>query len=235
MILYSPAEPRTVVNALTRIATERDIEVAASSRTERMGVDFAWRDRGGTWAGLQRKELHDFLASLDDGRLAKEVGQMRAALTMPTLALEGKMLVANGYVTTSGYGRPVTLSSLFKQLRTIQSRDILTFQTSDAHQTAQLVVDLYEWHQAEHHGTAGTRPKPAGDWGKPTNRDFQVHLLTALPGVGERTAANILDTFGRCPLRLDVTVKELVQVPGVGPVLARRIVEAVGSERESTA
>lgn len=226
ILLYSPAEPASVVRLLGREAGALGIDIEPSNRTEHMGVDFAWRAQG-RWWGVQRKELHDFLASLDDGRLNKEVAQMRAAITMPMLVLEGRIQVTNGQVMTNGFGRPVTLSGLHKRLLTLQSNDILVTQVSELAQTVSYVLSHYEWSAAEGHATAGTRPKPAGDWGRPSNRDYQVHLLTSLPGVGHKTAASILDTLGRCPLRMDTTVKELVTVPGVGPLMARRMLTAI--------
>lgn len=234
MILHSPTEPTSLIRALTRQASTRDNppEVISSLRTERMGVDFAWNARG-RWWGVQRKELHDFLASLDDGRLAKELAQMKAAVTMPVLVLEGRIQIANDIVVTKGYGRPVTLSGLNKRLLSIQSRDVSVVQTSEVATTAHFVLDHYEWSQAEGHATASTRPKPVGGWGTRGSRDYQIHLLTALPGVGEKTAKSILDTLGRCPLTIDATLRELVSVPGVGPVMARRMLAAVNT-RENT-
>lgn len=231
MILHSPTERPPIISALTRQASARDIDVLSSSKPERMGVDFAWRAQS-RWWGIQRKELQDFLASLNDGRLTLEIAQMNAAITMPVLVLEGKVQVssnADRTLLTNGYGQPITLSGLHKRLLTILSRDIHVIQVTEVAHTAQFILDHYEWSQSEGHTTAAIRPKPAGDWGRATNRDYQIHLLTGLPGVGTKTANAILDTLGN-PLRIDATVQQLCTVPGVGPTMARKIITAVGGQ-----
>lgn len=228
MILHSPTERAPVISALMRQAQKLDIDVMSSSKPERMGVDFAWRAQG-RWWGVQRKELQDFLASLNDGRLTLEIAQMNAAITMPVLVLEGRVQIANGNVMTNGYGQPVTLSGLHKRLLTIMSRDISLIQVTEVAHTASFVLDHYQWSQSEGHATAATRPKPAGDWGRPTNRDYQVHLLSGLPGVSTKTANAIIETLG-FPIRLDATIQQLCSVPGIGPVMARRIIAAMNAE-----
>lgn len=230
MILCSPTERAAIRQPLDRLARAHAIDVEISALAERKGVDFAWHHNG-RWWGVQRKELHDFLASLDDGRLTKEIAQMNAHVTMPIVALEGRIALTNdGMVMTKGYGRPITWSSLRRRMLTVQSRGIGVFQTDGHAGTAELIVDLYEWSMAEGHTTATTRPKPTADWGKLTNRDFQVHLLTSLPDVGRKTAEAIIDTLGRCPVRIDATVAELMTVPGIGRVMARKIVNTINEE-----
>lgn len=214
-----------MVHALERECRRRDVLCDTSSRPERYGMDFLWR-ASGAWWGAQRKELHDYLASLEDGRLAREVGQMRAMTTAPVLLLEGKVQVANRHVVTNGWKRPFPVSALNKSLLTLRSRDVYVIRTEDVDRTAQHVLDQYEWSLAEGHTAAASRPKPSSDWGKLTNRDFQVHMLTSLPNVAQKTAVAILDTLGRCPITIDTTVKELCTVPGVGPRTARAILDA---------
>lgn len=202
------------------------IEVESSPLCEKRGVDFLWHGVGGMY-GAQRKELHDFLASLDDGRLNKEIAQMNASVLMPLLILEGRLQTANGVVMTSGFARTLTISGLNKRLLTIASKGVQVMFANEIARTAELIVDFYEWSQIRGHGTAGARPKPTNDWGKLSNRDFQVHLLTGLPGIGAKTASDIIDALGRCPLRVDATLAELVKVPGVGEKTARRVLHAI--------
>lgn len=226
MILYSPAEPASVVRSLERQSTLRGIVVASSPLPESMGVDFCWRSHE-RWWGLQRKELNDFIASLNDGRLTREVAQMRAGVVMPMLAIEGRVQVANDIVVTRHAGSQLSLSGLHKRVLTLQSRGIQVLWTPDSSTTIHLVVDAYQWSQKDGHTTARSMPKPTGDWGQPTNKEFQVHLLASLPGVGWKRAEAIIDGLGRCPLKLDATVEELMGVDGIGKVTAERIVRCL--------
>lgn len=229
-IFHSPTERGTVIRTLTRVAEADGIRVVSSGLPEPRGVDFLWLDAQGDWRGVQRKELHDFLASLDDGRLAREIAQMNAHVTMPTLVLEGRLQYANGTLMTKGWTRNVTYGSLQRRLLTIADRNVSIFFTNEASQTAEWIMAYYTWSMQESHETASHRPKPTNDWGKLTNADWQVHLLQGLDGVGAKTARAIIETLGRCPLRVDATVEELMTVPGVGRATARKIIHSINGK-----
>lgn len=236
MILHSPTERGEVIRRLTALcAAPRPkalkIPVACSSIPEPMGVDFAWfSDAEDEWHGVQRKELSDFLASLDDGRLAKEISQMNAHVIMPTLVLEGRVQIASGHVMTGRFKNDIPYGGFMKRLITINHRGVQVFFTGEAGQTAEFIHAYYQWTMEASHETASHRPKPTGDWGKPSNHDWQVHLLQGLDGVGAKTANAIIDTLERCPLRVDATVEELMRVPGVGRATARKIIHSINGE-----
>ncbi len=229
MILHSPTERGAVVKSLVREAAVVDIEVTSSAMCEKRGVDFLWHEQG-QWWGVQRKELHDLLASFDDGRLTKEIAQMSASVTMPHLVIEGRIQVDNeGWLVTKGFGRQVSIVGLRKRLLTIGYRGVFLSYTASARETGAMIVDTYMWSQSASHSTAATRPAAVGAWGTPTNRDYQLHLLQGLPDVGPKLAGAILDHFGRCPLVLDLTERELTTVPGIGRVKARKILASIES------
>lgn len=233
MILHSPTERGEVLTRLKRNCAAQGIELACTSYPESIGADFAWLDIEDNWRGIQRKELGDFLASLDDGRLAKEIKQLNAFVTMPVLILEGRLQVVNGgdggggMVSTGKYRNDIAWDSYQRRLMTIMHHGLHVVRCDEPKQTADWITAHYQWSMSASHETGSTRPKPTGDWGKPTNRDWQVHLLTALDGVGRKTAEAVLDELGRCPLRLDATVMELMQVPGIGRKTAVKMIESV--------
>lgn len=235
MILYSPAERGAIIRHLTRAAATVDIEVSSSQLCEKRGVDFLWRAQG-KWWGVQRKELHDLLASFDDGRLSKEIAQIAAVgIELPTLVVEGRIQVDNeGNVATSGWGRGITLEQLRRRELTMALRGVTVLHTANTADTAEMVVTMYLWSQQASHTTGATRPGPKGAWGDPTTREYQEHLLQGLPDVGPKLAAAIVEHFGRCPLVLDVGEKDLREVPGIGKVTAARIVRTApgGAARE---
>lgn len=235
MILVSPTERPRIIHALQdaikrlRATTGEDIPVERSSSPEKRGVDFLWRANN-QWWGVQRKELHDLLASFDDGRLKLELAQMRAAVTMPHLVVEGRIAASNeGMLMTDGWGRPVSLSSLRHRMLTVQYEGVAVDYVRDVNGTASLIVDAYLWSHKANHSTAQTRPKPKSDWGRLSNKDYQMHLLQGLPEVGPKMAESIIDTLG-FPLTLNATEAELQTVPGVGPATARKIVKALTNE-----
>ena len=91
------------------------------------------------------------------------------------------------------------------------------------------MVRFEAWTQkATHTALQGTRGGvPRNSWGRSTSRDYQIHLLTGLPGVGEELAGRVVDHFGKLPWMWTVTEEELCQVQGIGPKKARKMMEAL--------
>ncbi len=57
-------------------------------------------------------------------------------------------------------------------------------------------------------------------------------LLTEVTGVGEDRARRLLDHFGSITRMLQSGEEAIARLDGFGPVLARRIVDAMGTGRE---
>ena len=77
------------------------------------------------------------------------------------------------------------------------------------------------------------RPGPVSMWGKADNREWQMHLLQGLPGIGVEMAGRVLDELGM-PLQWSVTEEELLRVPGMGPKKVRAALAAVPMRGDST-
>lgn len=215
MILASPTEPMTVLAMLSPRAADWEI----SSLPERRGVDYLWRGAG-RWWGVQRKTLADLLASCEDGRLTREIGQMRAMITMPMLAVEGHTARMAGFSAQA---------SIERRLLSIQGQGIGVRTFRDAAELMAWIGVFYDWSKSESHETAMTLPKPRNDWGRPSNEDWQAHVLMSLPGIGPKLARVIVKHLGGHPVRVTATREELMSVPGIGPGTAKRILEVFGS------
>jgi ERCC4-type nuclease len=223
-------EPAAMVADLKTLARRADTDILAHPRCEDSGADFLWRHHK-QWYGVQRKQLDDFLSSLRDGRLTKEVAQMKAAIVMPVVVVEGKVRFINGVLASSnGWGaRDITEDGWQGRLLTLMHMGVHVQYTRDRTDTARWVVAYYRWSARTEHGTASTRPGPSRDyWGTVSNKDFQVHVLSSLPGVGPRLANRIVDHLGQFPLQMTVTLEELMTVPGLGRVKAQKILRTFG-------
>lgn len=112
-ILCSPTEPKALVKTLGK----------TSGKPESYGVDFMWK-ADDKWYGVQRKRFPDDLeASLADGRLAKEMGQIQG-IDQAFLILEGM-----GKWTTDGepMGRydKLTKEGMFGLLTSIDRKSVV--------------------------------------------------------------------------------------------------------------
>jgi ERCC4-type nuclease len=197
---------------------------------ESHGVDIFWESALGK-VGVQRKKFpSDFLASVYDGRLAREYPMMLVDLDIAVLLLEGRQYWGNnGNLIKDRGGRRVTWTRRAHRhhLASVMRMGIHVQVTDDLDDTIRFVEEFREWTDDPDHGSILRRPGPRGaGWGDLTNEDFLAHFIQGIPGMGQKTAKNLIDHFGgKLPLKLTVTEKELLAVPGVGKGMAKTIKE----------
>ena len=214
-ILVAPSEPP----ALKKLGK-------SSALPESYGVDFLWSGHGGL-AGVQRKELGDLVASLRDGRLAKEMGQMKQ-LTWAGLVVEGHGRWTGDGQLVSTY-KHFTRKHLVGVLSSVQADGVKVYVSGGLQETAAVIPMIVEWTgKSEHGGLVGREPIVRDRWGTAVSKAFGIHLLCGLPGVGPKTAEAIWDKFGRVPWRWDVTDEQLLEVDGVGKGTVEKIRRALG-------
>jgi ERCC4-type nuclease len=218
MIFVSPTEPKELHTLGT-----------LSMVTEENGVDILWTTAHGKVVGVQRKKFpSDFLASVFDGRLNKEVAQMQQ-LDRGILVIEGQQrwttegrLLSNGSEGRSRTGW--TKEQHRRYLYTIRDAGIWVEDSRSIQDTISVVSDLRVWFDKERHNNHLGRPGPQkkAPWAHITNRDYQKHLLQGLPQIGPELAERILEQLGM-PFHLGVTREQLMGIRGIGKTLADKI------------
>lgn len=171
--------------------------------------------------GVQRKEIHDLIASRADGRLARELAQMKQ-LDIGILLVEGRLRwTSDGQLSTSRskWTRAQHLGLLFS----IQSSGIWVNSSTDIPDSLAYLAALESWMMKADHKGINVRPKPQTAWGQLNDKDYGIHLIQGIDGIGPGVAGAIYDRFG-VPFALTVTKSELESVPGVGPKRAEKIV-----------
>jgi ERCC4-type nuclease len=226
LLLVSPAEPQRVRDQLSRRLPDTPVQL--HPRPEQLGVDFCWRERG-QWWGVQRKELTDLLASIQDGRLAKEIGQMQCAVTNPLLVIERPPTwTADGMLLDDQWRQQFTYQMWVGLIASLGQAGVQVMQTQTISQTVDAIGAMMQWSRKPTHTLGSNRPGPTGsEWGKATSREWAVHFLQGLSGIGPETASAVFDTFGRVPLRWDVTEDELLAIRGIGPKRAKQMMGAL--------
>jgi ERCC4-type nuclease len=195
---------------------------------EKMGCDAIWRVRENWW-GVQRKELKDFIQSVGDGRLAKEIAQMRSySLPLPLVLIEGRIRWdTEDRLVWNARGQMITRSQFRGMLWSIRDEGVHIDFTSNVSDTVEYVSMYGRWSEKEKHTSIMRRPSPGNYWGTVSNEDYAVHLLQGFDGVGLDRAKAIVQHFGGVPLQWSVSEKELTRVPGIGKVLAKRLYTAL--------
>lgn len=215
-MLIAPSEPRSI-----------KVLGKSSSVPEKWGADIFFAAGGGT-VGVQRKELTDLIASVQDGRLAKEVGQLQQ-VGRAVLIVEGRARWSSeGVLLGRDYGMPWTRTAHRNLMYSVQAQGIWVEQTDDANDTVAAVLNLHDYLRKPKHHSLVRRPGPVSPWGKATNQDWLAHFLQGLEGVGPELAKNLIEHFGgRSPIEWRVGERELRDVKGVGPKKAKQMVEAL--------
>lgn len=189
---------------------------------EQFGVDFLIPCPVGM-VGVQRKEIHDLIASRGDGRLARELAQMKQ-LDIGILLIEGRLKwTSDGVLSTSR--SKWTRAQHMGLMLSIQSGGLWVNSTDSLSDTREYLSHTEKWFLKEKHAGIMTRPKPTTLWGNRTDRDWAIHAIQSVDGVGPEMAGRIFDKFG-LPFTCRVTVEELMTVDGIGKGRAEKIVKA---------
>lgn len=218
-MLVSPAEPAPL-RALGHVAV----------LPERMGCDFLIPCHGG-FAGAQRKEVADLRASAGDGRLGKELAQMRVANVEPRLLIvEGKVQWSVDGKILSAWGRQWTRAQWYGVLLACQNDGLWLAQTDSMTETAR-VLEIFEvWCKKDEHGSLAGRGAAPSIWGAhQSNKDWGVYVLQGFPNIGPGTAEAIWDHFGGLPFawKDGVTVEELCKIKGIGEKTAEKFLSVM--------
>lgn len=189
---------------------------------EKYGVDFMFACRG-QWWGVQRKEYGDFVNSVHDGRLSKEIGQMQQ--------LAGALLMIEGAGRFTNEGELIgrgqwTRKGEHAYLWSVQERGVWVDHSEGKSDTINQVRSFEAWVRKGSHRATHTRPGASSTWGRASSREWAIHLLCGFDGVGTELAARILDQVG-IPLAWRVTVEQLMEVQGIGKKRADKLIAAL--------
>lgn len=202
-----------------------------SSLCESNGADIIVPTRKG-FIAYQRKTLPDLSSSLKDGRLYRELAQLRSSQTIyqsilileynpQEITIEGQFLNVD-----------LTKQSLWAILAKVQLTGTYCLHSRNITDTIELFTSVSKYLAKNNSEAIRRINRPSSGWGNINNRDYQIYLLQSFPAIGPTTATAIIDFFGTVPIKWTVTAQQLQQVSGIGKKTAERLISILGSIHE---
>jgi len=175
----------------------------------------------GTRILVERKTTADFAASIVDHRLFDQAYALRGACSRPLIVIEGDDAL--------GFGRVPVDRARGALTALLVSYGIPLLRTHSIDDTAAWIglIVARETRRLERIARASKRREESRT---------ALDVLCAIPGIGPRRAANLVKHIGSPRAVFNAEQRTLRDVPGVGPVVARRIEDAAdGSGRVAEA
>lgn len=217
MILVSPTE-----HDILTILKSSQTEYRISSICESNGADLVAPTRIGL-VGFQRKTLLDLKASILDGRLYRELAQLKSSpiISNSFLILEYTLT----HITTTGEFTDATMprSTLNSILIKVQLTGTFHLHSHSPADTIATVLAAAKYISSPSAERLHRPSAPSNDWGQRGNREFAIYLLQSFPGIGPALASAIYDYFHSVPLIWSVSQEQLMDVEGLGAKTAAKL------------
>lgn len=163
--------------------------------------------------GVERKSVDDFLESLVSGKLFRQMMELRDAYARPVLVIEGRNLFTKRNISQAA------IFGCFVSIIVDYGIPIIT--TNDARETAELLAVMAKREQKGEKKEVALRGEKRG-MAVHERQQFIVEGLSNISGV---LAKRLLQHFKTIRNIANATEEELFQVPGIGKVTAKEIVE----------
>ena len=163
---------------------------------------------------VERKTANDFVISIIDGRLFRQIQRMRKVRLRAVLMIEGDPYRTGHAITPEAVRGALLSISVVWQVPVIFSSS-----TEDFTEQLQVMASQMEGCRNVMPLRGGYRPKRL--------KSRQLFILQGLPGVGGKLAWRLLSHFKTVGGVFSAEIEELVEVEGVGVVKARQIREVL--------
>ena len=168
---------------------------------------------------MERKEIGDYLRSMNDGRRDEQLYNMSYGFPLSYIvtigaasrALRGTKVTLNAYISS------LVGSSLKRAPDGLGGQVVTVNLESDA----EFVLFLKYLDEKVKEGSFARVPVMQKRASKP--EELLVYVVSSLPGIGAKTANNLLSHFGSVRGVMNASKEDLMEVDGVGPKRAEEI------------
>jgi DNA excision repair protein ERCC-4 len=159
---------------------------------------------------IERKTARDFLVSIIDGRLFRQIGNLKRLSPNPILLIEG-----NPFKTSLDFD-PAAIRGALLSIQVVWRIPVIHSRSTEDSLAALLMIGRQlDLHSDVVSLRGGYRPKRL--------KSRQLYILQGLPGVGPVIAKRLLKRFGTLSAALNAGVEELCQVEGIGTASGKKI------------
>ncbi len=160
--------------------------------------------------GIERKNASDFNDSIKDGRLFKELIDLKENFERAILILEGDPFLDSNINENALYG---AITSIILNL------GITIYKTKDPKETAMFLFQLTRKEQSESTGTIKLRFEK-----KPIDLSRLLeYIIAGIPGVNSLRAKNLLSEFRSLQRIFNSDIGDLMKVENIGKKIAQEI------------
>lgn len=159
---------------------------------------------------IERKTLDDFVKSVYDGRLFKQLGNMNEKYARPVLVIQGDKKRLSGIGETAFYGALASVLADFK---------IPVYFAINEKEVAEIIFHIARREQMEKKRELRIREgrKPV------TLSENQRYIVSGIPGVSGVLADRLLSNVETIEKLFSTSELDLLKIPGIGEVMAKRI------------
>lgn len=175
---------------------------------------------------VERKEVNDFVASIEDGRIFNQAHVMSTVSEISFIVVEGSPMLALAERKFPRAAFIGALSSLVLKRSPYGKKGWISIVVLDT--VYDTVLFLKHLHRQIEEGNLHRLPVNRVRKTMIDKRTVVVAMLQAIPGIGPETAYRIAERYPSISHLIKADVRELASIPGVGPVRARRIKEYLG-------
>ena len=169
---------------------------------------------------IERKTARDFLISIIDGRLFKQLSNLKKHCSRPLLLIEG-----NPYETDLAFD-PLAIKGALLSTQAIWHVPVIFSSSKEETRDIFLMLGRQEESRLDVVPLrGGYRPKRL--------KSKQLFLIQGLPQVGPTMAKRLLEHFGSVAKTMNATVADLMRVEGIGQVSAKAIRAILDEEIET--
>ncbi len=177
--------------------------------------------QGNTHAlGIERKTQEDFLNSIMDKRILRQLVELKRNFTKQLLIIEGdqNMYTLRNFHPNSIRGMLASIAIDFQ---------IPVIHTKTTKDTASLLAVIAKRMEkpSRHYSLVPKRKAP-------TIKEQQEYIIETLPGVGYTLAKSLLNKFGSVRKIFEANELELRKIPKMGEKKAEKIIDVVNEEYE---